>query len=67
MAHRMQKVGEAALQDELIWEPSIAVQKLTHDNQENLDKWKVHFLGGLEGFEEEELQAGAFRIDEWEY
>ena len=42
------------------------MRKLTQDKWENLDKWKVHFLGELEGFEEDDLEADAFGMDQWE-
>ena len=56
MAHRIWKVRAAALWDELTWELSLVMQKLMQDKWENLDQWKVHFLGESEGFEEEERQ-----------
>ena len=42
------------------------MRKLTQVQWENLDKWKVHFLGELEGFEEEEMEVDAFGIDQWD-
>ena len=66
MAHRMQRVWAAALWDELTWEPSLCMRKLTQDEWVNLDKWKVHFLGELEGFEEDEMEADAFGMVQWE-
>ena len=66
MAHRMWRVGAAALQDELTWEPSLCIRKLMQEEWENLDKWKVHFLGKPEGFEEEEMEVDAFGMDQWD-
>jgi len=65
MAYRMWWVGAAALWDELTQEPLLHVRKLMQDEQENLDKWKVHFLGEPECFEEDELEADAFGMDQW--
>jgi len=64
MAHRMRRVGAAALRDESTLEPSLRVRKLTREEQENLEKWKVHFLGQPEGFEEDEMEVDAFGMDE---
>jgi len=66
MAHRMQRVRAAALWDESTQEPSLHMRKLTQDEWENLDMWKVHFLGELEGVEEDEMEADAFEMDQWE-
>src|SRR5882724_5938751 len=41
MAYRMWRVGSAALWDKLTWEPSIPVRRLTQDEWENLEEWKV--------------------------
>jgi len=45
MAHRMQRVRAAALQDESTQEPSLCVRKLMQGQVGRiLDKWKVYFL-----------------------
>ena len=66
MAHRMWRVGSAALQDELTWEPSLQMRKLMREEWVNLDKWKVHFLGEPEGFEKEAMEVDAFGMDQWD-
>jgi len=43
MAHRMQRVREAALLDELTWEPSIHVRRLMQEEWENLENGKSDF------------------------
>jgi len=65
-AQRMWRVGEAVFQDESTWEPLLFMKKQMQDKQENLNKWKVHFLGEPEGFEEEEIEVDAFGMDEWD-
>ena len=42
------------------------MHKLTQDEQENLDELKEHFMGELEGFEEEEMEVHAFGMDNWD-
>jgi len=66
MAHRIWRVGAATLWDESTWEPSLHMRKLTQEEWENLDKWKVHFLGELEGFEEGKMEVDALGMDQWD-
>ena len=44
MANRMWRVRAVALQDESTWEPSIPSRRLTQEEWENFEKWKVQFL-----------------------
>jgi len=65
-SHRMRKVRQVALWDELTWEPSIVICKLMQDEREKLDGWKEHFLGEPESFVEVEMEAHAFGMDIWD-
>ena len=57
MANRMQRVGEVALQDDSMWELSIPARRLTQEEWEILEKWKVQFLEEWDSFEEDEMEV----------
>ena len=56
-AHRMWWVRTVALQDESTWELSIPVRKMTQEEWENLEKWKVQFLEEWESFEKDGMDV----------
>ena len=40
------------------------MEKLPEDEQARLKVWKTRFLGQTEGFEEEGMDMGMFRLDD---
>jgi len=50
-------VRTVALQDESTWELSIPVRKMTQEEWENLEKWKVQFLEEWESFEKDGMDV----------
>src|SRR5882724_7162971 len=56
MANRMRRVGAVALRDESTREPSIPARRLTQEEWENLEKWKVQFLEEWDSFEEDGMK-----------
>jgi len=56
----MWRITAAAMHDELRQEPLILVKRLTQEEQEGLEQWKVQFLEEQESFEEDGMEVDAF-------
>jgi len=62
----MWQVVIAALWDRLRGEPTVHVKKLTQEEEENFEIWRIHFLEEGDSFEENGMEVDAFRMCNWE-
>jgi len=65
MAHTQQRIGAMALQGKMPLEPWVCVKRMTEEEWDQFEAWKMKFLSKTDNFEEDSMEVDAFGMYEW--